>query len=222
MPRAASSYSWYNLVPSNARVAPPRLSPLHLHPSLPPITAAIASTAVATVVAPAATAVAVATAACPPSPSVPSPSSQPRRGHAVVAATVAACRALPAGPCWVSKPKEPPRRLHKNGHAAAINRAAHRDASCCRRWDGRNRASRRVAAPLSPSTSARSGWCVAARWEAALAVVVRRSDAKGRCERARAGTLCEGGAMAARRRPFGEGYKVRALRGEAMAHGGTA
>jgi hypothetical protein len=147
------SYSRHKLVLSN-------------HPSLPSITAAISSTADATAAAPAATAIDVATAACPHSSSVPSPSSQPRRGHAVVAATVAARRALPAGPCWVLKPKEPPRRLHKNGHAAAIDRAAHRDASCCRRWDGRDRASRRVAAPLLRSTSARSGWCVAARWAA--------------------------------------------------------
>jgi hypothetical protein len=44
------------------------------------------------------------------------------------------------------------RRLHRDDHAtAAIDPATHRSASCCRRQDGRDRASRRVAAPLSPS-----------------------------------------------------------------------
>ena len=46
-------------------------------------------------------------------------------------------------------------------------------------------------------------------------------DDKGRCEGARAGTVCGGGGVAARRRPFGAGCKGRALRGHRERSGGV-
>jgi hypothetical protein len=58
----------------------------------------------------------------------------------------------PSCQSWVMAAARLLRRLHRDDHAtAAIDPATHRSASCCRRQDGRDRASRRVAAPLSPS-----------------------------------------------------------------------
>jgi hypothetical protein len=198
MPRAASSYSWHNPGPSNARVAPPRLPPLHLHPSLPPITAAIASTAVATAAAPAATAAAVATAARPPSPT------RLRHHHSRGAAT-------PSSP-----PRRPPVGPRPPGLAGSRSRRSRRAVHTRTATPPPSielpTATRLAAAAGMATTARRVGWTRRGRQaprqdpdgarppggQPHRPSSHRRSDAKGRRERAGAGPHLGVGVRAAR------------------------